>query len=561
MGELEDFVKNSLFITKIYFAIAVFSMLLLFFIGKTFNVNVVGDTKEHVETEFENIEDSHYENNAVVMRKTLTKLSDSGDCLGFYTVHKNVAIYVDGQMVYSFTPSESNLFGHTTGVAWHFISLYSEYEGKQIDVVFTSPYEATMDTVPKMHLGSSISIYLAVVRDNIIPFVLCAIIMLIGIIIILAWIYFRRHTIIDNSLFFLGLFAIMLAMWSINETQLMVILNGNSILSSYAAYISLMLMPVPFIMFQKNLFTDRNSTLWYVLVGCSFVNILVCELLQIFNVYDFRETLWITHLLMVFLCIFTVFAITYEIKRYKLSLKVKVYIICLLIDIIAMILDLLGYYLKISGDSNTFGRIGFLIYIVTVSIISTKDTTNLLIMGRQAKHYEEMAMTDQLTGLHNRTAFAKTLYEADIEKNRYAVIMVDLNNLKICNDTYGHACGDEYIINCAGILKSLVKYGQCFRIGGDEFCVISEVSENDKEHFNCDNFNKLYEQFIEKMHELEVKQSFKTSIKMSMAAGYALSDKSVDNNLDDTRKRADKMMYEIKRTMKEKEEQKTALNT
>lgn len=53
------------------------------------------------------------------------------------------------------------------------------------------------------------------------------------------------------------------------------------------------------------------------------------------------------------------------------------------------------------------------------------------------------------------------------------VVTFDLNNLKSCNDNYGHRVGDAYIINAARIIENIFeRYGKCYRIGGDEFCCI-----------------------------------------------------------------------------------------
>lgn len=53
--------------------------------------------------------------------------------------------------------------------------------------------------------------------------------------------------------------------------------------------------------------------------------------------------------------------------------------------------------------------------------------------------------------------------------------MFDLNNLKYFNDTHGHATGDYYIIVCSEIIQDIFgMYGKVYRIGGDEFCAVTE---------------------------------------------------------------------------------------
>ena len=53
------------------------------------------------------------------------------------------------------------------------------------------------------------------------------------------------------------------------------------------------------------------------------------------------------------------------------------------------------------------------------------------------------------------------------------VVTFDLNNLKMCNDNYGHSSGDAYIIHSAHIIETTFdRFGKCYRIGGDEFCCL-----------------------------------------------------------------------------------------
>ena len=58
------------------------------------------------------------------------------------------------------------------------------------------------------------------------------------------------------------------------------------------------------------------------------------------------------------------------------------------------------------------------------------------------------------------------------EKSRFAMVMVDLNDLKLVNDKYGHNKGDEYLIGSCQIICKIFKHSPVFRIGGDEFVAV-----------------------------------------------------------------------------------------
>ena len=106
---------------------------------------------------------------------------------------------------------------------------------------------------------------------------------------------------------------------------------------------------------------------------------------------------------------------------------------------------------------------------------------------------ELAATTDSLTGALNRVAYKKDIIVFDEEKpNEFSCIYIDVNELHIRNNKYGHAAGDEMLIYIANTLKE-VFYGQhIYRMGGDEFLVFTEKISNDdvKQHI---------ETFIEKL--------------------------------------------------------------
>ncbi|SBS30665.1 putative diguanylate cyclase YedQ [Marinomonas aquimarina] len=90
---------------------------------------------------------------------------------------------------------------------------------------------------------------------------------------------------------------------------------------------------------------------------------------------------------------------------------------------------------------------------------------------------ELLAYSDPLTKLNNRRAFfdsgKQSLNQADTQKHSLSLIMIDLDNFKKLNDTYGHAMGDKVLIAFADMLKSSLSSTDIIgRLGGEEFAVI-----------------------------------------------------------------------------------------
>jgi diguanylate cyclase len=97
--------------------------------------------------------------------------------------------------------------------------------------------------------------------------------------------------------------------------------------------------------------------------------------------------------------------------------------------------------------------------------------------ARRLEQAEARAETDQLTGVVNRHGWERYIA---LEEERYrrfgdpgSVIMIDLDGLKVVNDSFGHAAGDAYICRAAELLKRTVRAGDLVaRLGGDEFGVL-----------------------------------------------------------------------------------------
>jgi len=99
-------------------------------------------------------------------------------------------------------------------------------------------------------------------------------------------------------------------------------------------------------------------------------------------------------------------------------------------------------------------------------------------LGRRNKTLEELATSDQLTGLNNRRSLEPKL-DAEMERsNRYhealSIIMFDIDHFKNVNDTWGHAVGDDVLKQMSSIASALVRGpDDLFRWGGEEFLIVA----------------------------------------------------------------------------------------
>lgn len=103
---------------------------------------------------------------------------------------------------------------------------------------------------------------------------------------------------------------------------------------------------------------------------------------------------------------------------------------------------------------------------------------------RSARGLEERAYNDPVTGLPNRWALerdmAREIGQASRHGRELGVLVLDVDGLKVVNDTYGHAAGDETLRALARAMKASLRKGDAaYRVGGDEFVLL--LSEIDTE--------------------------------------------------------------------------------
>lgn len=163
--------------------------------------------------------------------------------------------------------------------------------------------------------------------------------------------------------------------------------------------------------------------------------------------------------------------------------------------------------------------------------------------------------TDYLTGVHNRKkleTYLKDKISTCTENKTFSAIMIDLDNFKLINDTFGHDIGDYVLETSAKLLKSCIRSNDFIaRFGGDEFFIILDISDG----INLEKAVCRINDCIEKYNE-----SSSEPYKLSFSMGYAVYDYHSHMKAEEFEKYIDLLMYENKRINKEIKAQKAAID-
>lgn len=178
-----------------------------------------------------------------------------------------------------------------------------------------------------------------------------------------------------------------------------------------------------------------------------------------------------------------------------------------------------------------------------VSMILNGLTLSLLIVFFTVQN--RRMDTDFLTGVYNRKslqAYIKKKINTSTENSTFSAILIDLNNFKSINDTYGHHMGDVALGTVVKILKSCLRSDDFIaRYGGDEFCVVLDISDKYELEETAFRINRCLEE-----HNKYTTEPFRLGFSM----GYAVYDYKAHMKASDFQKQIDLLMYENKRSIK-----------
>ena len=156
----------------------------------------------------------------------------------------------------------------------------------------------------------------------------------------------------------------------------------------------------------------------------------------------------------------------------------------------------------------------------------------------------EIARRDSLTGTRNITAYHE--YEKEIQKiidekseEVFGIVMCDINDLKLVNDTQGHKAGDELIKDACKLICRTFAHSPVFRVGGDEFAVVLK----EQDYTDRENIINTFRKHIE--------ENVRIGQGPIIASGVAEYKLNSDTTVEEIYKRADERMYENKAKLKE----------
>lgn len=352
-------------------------------------------------------------------RWKLSDISTTKDYLGFYLVHQNVQVTIDGEPVYSLAPSAQDRIGTSSSSNWVFIPLDRSDNGREVVVTVTPVYKSVGNREIQFLLGDRSDMVLGRLKADLPQIVVSVLCVFIGIVLMIVQpILILRKRSNSWKLFHLGNFLLLLGIWRITDTRFSsIFFSANTMALGYISLAALFIAAAPLLLFMQEHFAKRKkAVLLTVLAVCvSALAALVCQVLRI---AELRETLILCHIMLI-VCM-AVLLLVSLVHTKKDAGKREILGLAFLL-IAGCIADLLFFYINKTSAGIIFTMIALLIYTVGQFIM-------------ELLNIHKKVSIDARTGLLNRNHWNDVIGTSLPDSKAAGVMMLDLNGLKRVNE-------------------------------------------------------------------------------------------------------------------------------
>jgi len=464
--------------------------------------------------------------------------------IAFYTYQSTVEAYINDSSIYEYGMDyyESNDLVPTN---LNIIDLGQEYGGKELRIEIMATITYSYRYIEQIYMGPTVEIFSYILKTKFISvfssfFIISVSIISIGLALTL---YGKKMS--GRNTFSIGAFLLMLGTWIACNSRIILLFNKNELFDTYLEYIVFFLMTIPLLMYFWKYAKDdkKDKNIWIVLLGVNILLFFIATVLSLNHLFYYPEFLPIFHTFDGLL----VFYILYLIIKRWLKRKVNQSNIMLSIGFFAFALgSFIGIIFSEFGSNDSVVPLNSTYILPLTSVILTLFLIGSYFISIIDYLYEKgeydslakLAYVDFLTNLANRTTAVKYMQDLDEKHKVYSVISIDVNNLKIVNDTQGHLQGDQLLVNLSFLLKArFSKYGCVARMGGDEFLVILK-------DYNLDKTKEILEIFDDDLKKFNDRKD--ASYTISISYGYASTQENKDYTGHDVYIISDSRMYEMK---------------
>lgn len=475
----------------------------------------------------------------VTITFTLHEDEQDSHFLAFYGRQADVKMYLDGELVMESDNGASLPFEMTPGSYWHFVRLPKNYEGMECRIEEVVQIERFAGEVPQVYIGTKAAFLYMVIKQGFFSLIIGISIVCLGLVMVIISLFLKSRE-MAKRICRLGVFSIVTSVWNLLESRVTQLFFDDIQMASYILFSCLFMIPISFTAYLLTYQSIAKKPYIRALFWCSLVVYGLVQILQLTNTWYYIEFVTVFHVLVGLITVCLLFG-SVALRKEEDEVRERDRAVYNAFWILAtfVIIDIVQYYIVPMEKVGNYCKIGLLMFIIYLGYAAIKQSGEQQIREERQRVYKELAYKDGMTGLANRYAFDEEmgrLRAGEIQK-KPLIMVADMNCLKIVNDKFGHINGDEAITRVGGLLqKNFEEIGTCYRIGGDEFCVIAYLESQEQ----FEEKHKLFLADVEKEAAL-------LDYPLEVATGYSVSAHDVDAAF----KAADEEMYTKKKRMKQ----------
>ena len=481
---------------------------------------------------------------AVLLDNRLPETIGGSMILSFRAEYSYVRVYVDGECIYSYMGGKDNT-QVTPGDAVHMVSLPESAAGTLCRVALYPGYNDAFNKLPLFTLIPARQISASYMTSDIYTNLVGIFLFMTGLILLITSIvlFFSRRK--WNICFSLGLLSFLVGMWALCRGGVIELYSLDFSTNTRIEHLSLFFAVLPFMGLTISIRGTGPSIKKRI---CTAAGIAIYSAFYIFAlINEYFNSVNIAHMYSIFqlVAVGCGFLVIYGTKSDDKE-KRTVYRIMnagLIVVIVGLAADIIRYHAQriMTVDSRvlnySFIPITAICYIIITGYSYLTMLNDFFIEQANEEALKRLAYTDILTNLHNRAWSNNKLDELYKKGLKYQIISFDVNDLKIVNDSMGHAAGDALLKDCAEILNSCFDdVGHIVRTGGDEFLVI--ITEGRK---------SFVTRGLKKMEKLEAEYNVMRKYHIKISYGSADSSEQENMTPDMVLRLADDRMYQMKK--------------
>ncbi|MGN0818707.1 MAG: sensor histidine kinase [Candidatus Coproplasma sp.] len=301
--------------------------------------------------------------------------------IAFYTTHQCSETYIDGEFAHRISV-EGNI--KTPGSNWVMIPLSSADCGKEVVVRITPVYKDFIERKVEFLIGNDLAIFTAQLKKDLPQITLSALAIFIGssFIVLGSWWMIKRKS--GDDLAMLGLFAVMVGIWRMTDMRFTAFIFSSSPIFAY--YLSIFMLLFCIIPFIRSIRPRYNRLSQKIFDGCCIgaATVGLCQLvLQVCGVFDIREILFVTHIVIIVGVIVVLANAVYDkIIKKKRAFRHAIDFLPL-ICLVGAIFDIIDYYVTANSSGLVYTLGSFILYALLAGIFSIKN------YGEQGKRLAE----------------------------------------------------------------------------------------------------------------------------------------------------------------------------